>query len=221
MRNSDFIKALDLLENFRGDSLKDSLYDIEESLIGLTKISLAKRLKRKNANLQALDAALFIKDISSQISIYIHSLGILTTLPKILLKDERILSLSLGAGNTGKNFDLETNKRIAEFKFIHWRKSSNTIRENSIFKDFYCLGEEPVRKKKILYLIGLDEALKFLTGGRAIGSITSRNTKLANDFRKKFGKRFKTVGEYYKYRSRKVELVDLRTVSKSFKIYTD
>jgi hypothetical protein len=27
----------------------------------------------------------------------------------------------IGAGYTGREFDLETNYRVAEFKFIHWR----------------------------------------------------------------------------------------------------
>lgn len=42
-------------------------------------------------------------------------------LPHILEPDERVESVSLGAGNTGRDFDLETNVRVAEFKFIHWR----------------------------------------------------------------------------------------------------
>jgi hypothetical protein len=36
----------------------------------------------------------------------IHAVGILTALPHILEHDERIETLSLGAGNTGRQFDL-------------------------------------------------------------------------------------------------------------------
>ncbi|WP_283814259.1 hypothetical protein [Bradyrhizobium aeschynomenes] len=41
-------------------------------------------------------------------------------LPHILEEGEIVDYVSLGAGNTGRPFDLETNRRIAEFKFIHW-----------------------------------------------------------------------------------------------------
>ena len=59
-------------------------------------------------------------------------------------------SLVLGAGNTGREFDLETNYRIAEFKFIHWRGGPDTIRQNSIFKDFFLLADGESANRKYL-----------------------------------------------------------------------
>lgn len=50
-----------------------------------------------------------------------HAAGIMVALPWILESGEIVESLSLGAGNTGRDHDLETNRRIAEFKFIDWR----------------------------------------------------------------------------------------------------
>ena len=62
--------------------------------------------------------------------------------------------VSLGAGNTGRAFDLETNQRIAEFKFIHWQGGPESIRQNSLFKDFYEMAEYDTRKQKFLYVLG-------------------------------------------------------------------
>jgi hypothetical protein len=59
----------------------------------------------------------------------------------ILRPGEVIDCVSLGAGNTGRAFDLETNLRIAEFKFIHWQGGPESIRQNSLFKDFYEMAE--------------------------------------------------------------------------------
>ena len=60
--------------------------------------------------------------------------------------------MSLGAGNTGRAFDLETNKRIAEFKFIRWQGGPEAIRQNALFKDFYFMAEHAGVKRKYLYV---------------------------------------------------------------------
>ena len=82
--------------------------------------------------------ALEAKKIFSQLNTIIHATGILLYSSRILQKGEIIESMSLGAGNTNKDFDLVTNIRIAEFKFIEW-KGRDSIRQNSLFCDFYKL----------------------------------------------------------------------------------
>ena len=73
--------------------------------------------------------ALEAKKIFSQLNTIIHATGILLYSSRILQKGEIIESMSLGAGNTNKDFDLVTNIRIAEFKFIEW-KGRDSIRQN-------------------------------------------------------------------------------------------
>ena len=53
--------------------------------------------------------------MAGQVNVVIHALGILISLPYLLEDDEEIQSLSLGAGNTGRRYDLETDRRVAEF----------------------------------------------------------------------------------------------------------
>ena len=48
--------------------------------------------------------------------VIVHAVGILVALPKILEPGELVQSLSLGAGNTGRAHDLETDRRIDEFR---------------------------------------------------------------------------------------------------------
>ena len=71
-------------------------------------------------------------------------------------------------------FDLETNLRVAEFKFINWRGGTETIRQNGVFKDYLLLALHPTAKRKHLYLLGTDHAVKFLRGGRALSSVLNR-----------------------------------------------
>jgi len=54
-------------------------------------------------------AAALMKRVAGQINVVIHALGILLCLPHILEADEVVEYVSLGAGNTGRAFDLETN----------------------------------------------------------------------------------------------------------------
>ena len=122
-----------------------------------------------------MSSAIILKNAMGQINVVVHAIGILLLLPAILQRGEVIQSLSLGAGNAGKKFDLETNLSIAEFKFIHWKGGAEAIRQNSLFKDFFYLAEENTDKKRRLYVLGSEHPLKFLNGGRAIDSVLSRN----------------------------------------------
>jgi hypothetical protein len=117
--------------------------------------------------------------------------------PQILEKGETVEYVSLGAGNTGREFDLETNCRIAEFKFIHWRGGAESIRQNQLSKDFYLLAESTSKKRKYLYVLGAKIPLHFLNGGRNLESVLSRNVKLLNDLRSRHGDKYKKVCDYY------------------------
>lgn len=120
-----------------------------------------------------------------------------------------------------KVYSLQTNRRIAEFKFMRWRGGSESIRQNSLFKDFYQLAESRTRKSRFLYLLELERPLKFLRGQRALTSVMSRNTPLLRDFRRRYGTRFQVVRDYYGYRRDRVQLVDLTSIVPEFKASMD
>jgi hypothetical protein len=132
-----------------------------------------------------LSAAAEMKRLAGQINVTIHALGIILCLPHILEPGEVVESVSLGADNTGRHFDPEMNYRVAEFKFIRWRGGAELIRQNGIFKDYLLLADYETSKRKYLYLLGLEHALKFFRGGRAISIILSRDNRL------------RTVREYF------------------------
>jgi hypothetical protein len=164
-----------------------------------------------------LESAFELKRAAAQVHVIIHTLGILLSLPYILQPDEAVEQLSLGAGNTGKSFDLTTNQRVAEFKFIQWRGGPESARKKELFKDFYWLAEAVTPKRKFLYVVGSEHPLKFLNSGTALSSLMSRNNTLAQDFQRRYGERFVKVRDYYTYRKSSVELVDLKTVAPYFR----
>lgn len=139
-----------LLACFTGPDLAETLRRIEGAVRGVTAGQSNAFLESVGAKREALAAAAEMKQSTGQINQTIHALGILLCLPHLLEAGEEVEYVSLGAGNIGRQFDLETNLRVAEFKFIHWRGGSEAIRQNSIFKDFLLLAEHPTQKRKHL-----------------------------------------------------------------------
>lgn len=201
--------AIHLLQAFRGPDLTRTIGQIEKSLKGIAADSYAAALTTSGAKAEVLGAAGLIKQLAGQINVVIHALGILLCLPHILRPGEVIEYVSLGAGNTGRSFDLETNQRIAEFKFIHWQGGPESIRQNSLFKDFYEMAECETSKEKYLYVLGTEHVEKFFNGGRALSSVLKGNVTLRKKFSDKFGDRYSTVREYYVPRKGLVVIQDV------------
>ena len=114
----DITQAAELIQSFENGSLTKQVSKIERELVEKNPGQVEKSLLDLSISLAILDAALTLKRAAGQINVIVHTLGILLSLPYLLEKDEVVQALSLGAGNTGKPFDLETDRRVAEYKFI-------------------------------------------------------------------------------------------------------
>ena len=207
--NATIQRHVDLLAEFTQNDLRHVISGLESSIQGIGQESLLGFLKEHHVCSELLDSAAAVKRAASQINVAIHALGILSILPHILLPEEVVESVSLGAGNTGRSFDLETSRRIAEFKFITWKGGPESIRQNGIFKDFFDLAVADTAKEKYLYLLGTTHAVKFLRGRRALSSVLSKNEATRKNFYSHFGERYQTVGEYYSDHQGKVQIVDI------------
>ena len=202
-------QAINLIQTFQSNSLKRQIQTIENSCVNKTYLMIGEDLSQLNVDVNTFKAALAIKQISNQIHVTVHTLGIMLSLPYILKPDEIILELSLGAGSAGKDFDLSTDLQIAEFKFIQWQERGNAVRLKNVFKDFFYLSEYDTQKKKRLYVINKEYTLRFLNGDRTIRKITNHREKFGSDFAEKHGDRFNKIYEYYQYMKDEVEIVDL------------
>jgi hypothetical protein len=203
------IEASTLLESFRAGSLGKAVAKLENKLVGLTKADAPRRLGELGVSMELLLAALLVKRHASQINEIVHAIGILLALPHILEEDEVVEGLSLAAGNTGKAFDLETTRRIAEFTFIRWQGGSEVTRQNKIFKDFYFLAEAETDKLRELYVVGMGHPSKFLESKRALPQILKSNSKLGKAFLERYGDGMEMVRDYYLPRRHLVAIRDL------------
>ena len=205
----DFSKAVNRIQEFQTDNLGTRIADLESLFQGATAEKFNKLTSQISIDQELLNNAFEIKAIAGQINVIVHAVGMLMSLPYLLDEGEVVQSLSLGAGNTGKGFDLETNHRVAEFKFIQWQGGPESIRQNSVFKDFYNLAEHSTDKAKYLYVLRKEIPMKFFNGGRALSSVLSKNNRLWSEFQEKYGKKFKTVKDYYFTRKDSIHIVDL------------
>jgi hypothetical protein len=209
--------AIAALEQFSGSSgLTSRISDLEADLRGLSGPAVANHLSSDGVEDQTLIGALAVKAMAGQINVVVHALGILLALPAILEEGELIEDLSLGAGNTGHNFDLETNRRIAEFKFITWQGGPESIRQNALFVDLYHLAEAKTDKLRQLYVTDPIHPLRFLGSGRSLRSILSKHAYVAEELSARHGDRYKVARDYWTDAKGRVELVDISTLVPAF-----
>jgi hypothetical protein len=202
-------QAVLALEAFQGEALTESLSLIEAKVVGLGVDEILAFCAGRGIDHDLVASAASIKKIAAQINVIIHAAGILCSLPHILKPGERVESVSLGAGNTGKRFDLETNLRVAEYKFIDWQGGPESIRQNALFKDFFELAEYPTKKSKHVYVVGTELPIKFLRSGRALTSVLSRFPSILERVRVGYGDAVTKVRDYYELKKLEVEIVDV------------
>lgn len=215
--SEELVTAIAALEQFSGSSgLTSRISELESGLRGLNGPAVASHLLGDGVENQTLIGALAVKVMAGQINVVVHALGILLALPAILEEGEIVEDLSLGAGNTGHNFDLETNRRIAEFKFITWQGGPESIRQNALFVDLYHLAEAETDKLRQLYVTELAHPLRFLSGGRSMKSILSKHGFVAEEFFARYGDRYRVARDYWNDVKDRVDLVDVSKLVPSF-----
>jgi hypothetical protein len=200
--------ALKKISKFTDSDLTERIYSLETKLEGADGPTASKICSTEKIDLELFYAADIIKDKARQIDTIMHAVGMLCALPIILETGEIVRWLSIGAGKGDKEFDLETNIRLAEFEFTEWR-GRDSGRQTALFEDFYHLAEYNSAKKKCLYLCGAELPIKFLNKShQQIANVLVRKNKF-NDFQQKVGNDLRTVNEYYGFRKNSVEIIDI------------
>lgn len=203
----DLASSVRELQKFAEGSLRAKLKDVEDDLRKGDVATCADLNDQLGVGPELLQAAAAVKSASAQIDVLIHAIGILHLLPQILKPQERVEYLSLGAGSTGKDFDLETNLQIAEFTFINW-KGRDAVRQSKLFVDFYHLAEASTAKERNLYVLGLHHPLSFFKGKRSLKSVLSRRpAALAGIVDAYDGMQW--VREYYAHHAQAVNVIDM------------
>ncbi|MEM9134067.1 MAG: hypothetical protein AAGA59_08185 [Actinomycetota bacterium] len=202
--------ALAALQAFGSDPamIRSRIGVLENTVEGLDGESAYVAAEEAGATGSLLAGALLVKQLSGQVNVVIHAVGILQALPFVLAPEEKVIAVSLGAGSGHKDWDLETDRQIAEFKFIRWR-GNDSIRQNTLFVDVFHLAEATTDRRRVVYLTGTELPLRFLNGRRKISSVLEKHGADAERFQALHGSRYQTVGDYWSDVRKFVEIVDL------------
>lgn len=169
-RPDDLATAFTVLSEFLGTSnLTTQLAQAETEFVQATADDAGAVAAQHGFTQELLDATLLVRSKVGRLNDVVHATTIALALPHILEPGEKVINRpSLGAGNDpSRPYDLETDRRIAEFKVAQW-KGADTMRKRGVFKDLVHLALDDSGRKAQLYVVG-EQPGRFLTTSAAKG----------------------------------------------------
>jgi 8-oxoguanine DNA glycosylase-like protein len=155
-RNGTFEASVARLTTFLRDRpLTGAIAMLEHDLDGKIGDDVADVVRGARIDLELLHASIAVRAQLGRVSDLIHAAAITLALPGLLDGDERLIKRpSLAAGNDpGRPFDLETDRRVAEFKLSQW-KGADAMRKRQTFKDLVHLAADTTGRTRELYVVG-------------------------------------------------------------------
>jgi hypothetical protein len=208
----DINEAINIVKAFKKESVKEVLLELQKTDITNSTYDFEN----------IFTSAKIIKEASAQIDEIVHASGIMLELSVWLNENEDVKYLSLGAGNHKEHFDLETNHRIAEFKFGKWNENSaNGIRRRGYFSNYITLLTADNGLNKYFVIEDKNAFLKFLNGTASWRNVLSKNPSVFKKLEKFLVnnkmEHIATVGEIYHLFNDKVAIVDYTEILKEKK----
>ncbi|GLY22178.1 hypothetical protein [Micromonospora sp. NBRC 101691] len=178
-----------LLAFFNTGDLTSRIARIEADVEGADKITAAEVAGASGLGFDVLHAALLVRKHAGRLNDIIHAAVIMQALPLILEAGEHVLRRpSLAAGNDpGRKFDLETDRRVAEFKMAVW-KGRDTMRKRGVFADLVHLTLAGIGRRAQLYVSG-PLPINYLrtSEGSAAWALGRSSPRLRQQFEEQFG----------------------------------
>ncbi|MGV9359830.1 hypothetical protein [Amycolatopsis sp. NPDC003731] len=189
---------IDLHEFFGQEDLSRRVSRLEDRLEGADRDTVEERLAPEGFTADLLEGALLVRRHAGRVNDLIHAAMIVRALPKILEPGERIVRRpSLASGNDGgRKFDLETDRRVAEFKAAQW-KGRDTMRKRMLVADLVGLVLERGDRRAELYVLG-SSPLDFLrTSTSTVEWALGRSSPhLRQAYEQRFGSAVLTIGQF-------------------------
>lgn len=134
--------------------LRTTVGDLEFALEGCGPAEAAQVAAAHGVTVDLLRSAIAARDAFGKVSDLIHAAAIALALPRILEPGETLVRPSLAAGNTPERlFDIETDRRIAEFKLARW-DGGDGGRQQPTVKDLVRLAADTSGRRAELYVRG-------------------------------------------------------------------
>jgi hypothetical protein len=135
MPSAGFEQAVAQLLSFLEQPLTQTITQLEHALAGCESENVPRVVRDYGMNDRVLMAALLVRERLGRMNDVIHASAIVVVMPHILEPGEALHRPSLAAGNDPtRPFDIETDRRVAEFKLARWR-GADAMRKRQLFKD--------------------------------------------------------------------------------------
>lgn len=204
-------RAVALLAGFLGaEPLTTTIASLEWDLRGRTAGDVGDIAAARGVGPELMVAALTVRESLGRLNDLIHAAGIVLALPHLLEDGEEIVVRpSLAAGNDPhRPFDLETSRRVAEFKLARWR-GADAMRKRQTFKDLVMLAADRTGRRAELFVVG-PEPGRFLRTSRATaGWALDRAPHVRRVFEESFGSLDLSVAEFTARHAGHVQVTDL------------
>jgi hypothetical protein len=203
-----------LLDFLAAAPLTDSIAALEYALEGTPGREVAAVLSKQGVDDRLLAAGPAARQQFGRIDDLIHATAISLALPRLLEPGERLRRPSLGAGNDPtRPYDVETDKRIAEFKLSRWDAGSNAMRKRNVFKDLVHLAAAPRDGRQAeLYVLGPRPG-HFLntTKSKARWALNPGSDKTRDVYVERFGDLDTPIPDFVHGAAAHVKVIDLET----------
>jgi hypothetical protein len=202
---------IDLHEFFGQENLSSRVVRLEARLEGADTETVGERVASEGMTDDLIRGALLVRQHAGRINDLIHAAMIVRALPKILEPGERIVRRpSLASGNDpSRKFDLETDRRVAEFKAAEW-KGRDAMRKRTLVADLVGLVLESGELRAELYVLG-KLPIDFLRNSNSTMDWTLGRSSphLRSAYEQRFGSLAMTVSQFTRGPASEVAIVDL------------
>lgn len=199
-----------LLGFLSGAPLTEVIASLERAVDGKRSDEAAAEIDAAGIGARLFEAAVVTRDNLGRLNDLIHAVGISLAIPHVLEPGERITNRpSLAAGNDpSRPYDLETDHRVAEFKFGVWT-GRDAMRKRQAFKDLVNLAADDSGRRRCLYVIGQRPIRFQRTSGATASWGLDRTPATREVFKERFGDLSTSVCEFVATYGARVEVMDL------------
>jgi hypothetical protein len=214
MERSDLGRAVERLADFLAATpLTTAIAELERRLDGLDAKGVEAATRTSGVDRELLTAAVTVRRDLGRISDLIHAAAIVLVLPHVLEDGEQVTNRpSLAAGNDpSRPYDLETDRRIAEFKLARW-VGADAMRKRQAFKDLVHLATDTSGRQPELFVVG-DAPVRFLRSSRSTASwALDRSPATRKLFTERYGLLEMRIADFTAGPAARVRITDLRTL---------
>lgn len=207
-------EAFGLLVDFlAGGRLTSVVAGLEHRLQSADADEVTRESAAEHIDEELLAAAVTLRKQIGRLNDLIHAAGICLALPAVMQPGERMANRpSLAAGNDPtRPFDVETDRRVAEFKFAVWT-GADAMRKRGVFHDLVHLAADNSGRRAQLFVVG-PQPIKFLRTSKSSAhwALTRGSDNTRSLFEARFGPTTMPIREFTSGPAAQVELLDLGT----------